>query len=81
MRFSVELHVLDASISVTDYAFIVLVVHLSSNNWTFSLDAIDLILVWRQYHGRFVSIPDQGTLRSRNHNLRMSVNYAADGLG
>ena len=79
MRFR-ELHVLNASIGVADYAFIVLVVHLSSNNWTIGLDANDLMLFWGQNNGRFVRIPDHGTLSSRDHNLRVSVNYAADGL-
>ena len=75
-----ELNVLDASISTTDNALVVLIVHLDRNDWTVGFNAIELVLVWWQNRHRTVRIPEQAALGARNDNLGVSIDDAAYSL-
>lgn len=81
MCLVIELDVLNASIGGSNYALIILVVHLGRNDRILSLDTCDHIWVIRGHHlGMLVCIPDDATLSARDYNLCMSVDNAANGF-
>lgn len=81
MCLIIELDVLNASIRSSNDALIILVVHLGRSNGILSLDACDHVWVIRRHNlGMLVCISDYAALRTRDNNLRMSIDNAANGL-
>ena len=79
----IELDVLDTAIRCSDDSLIILIVHLSRNDWVFSLDLRDLFIFVRargQNLRSLVCIPDDAALITRDHDLGVPVDDAADGF-
>ena len=79
MRLIVELDVLDTTISCSNDALVVVVIHLGCSDWVLSLDSSDHVsIIRRENLAMLISISNHVTLRASDHDLGMTVDDRTD---